>query len=72
MKGTKNPINLIKTAVYRKKHKKKNFPYYGIWAYMGEYGAGKTLSVVKKVKDILEKYPESAFISNTAISRYWK
>lgn len=68
MKGTKNPINLLRSWKYRKKNKKKTFPYYGIWAYMGEYGSGKTLSVVNKVTDILKKYPEATFITNTAIS----
>lgn len=68
MKGTKNPINIIKTTVYRKKHRKKTFPYYGIWAYMGEYGSGKTLSAVNKITDILKKYPKARFISNTRIS----
>lgn len=67
MKGTKNPINLIRSFKYRHKNKKKTFPYYGIWAYMGEYGSGKTLSVVNKCTDILNKYPEATFITNTAI-----
>lgn len=34
IKGTKNPINLIKTAIYRIKQKQNIFPYYGIRAYM--------------------------------------
>lgn len=67
MKGTKNPINLIRSAKYRRKNKKKTFPYYGIWAFMGEYGAGKTISAVNKITDILNKYPKSVFISNTTI-----
>lgn len=33
----------------------------------GEYGSGKTLSVVRKVSDICNKYPKAVFISNTAI-----
>lgn len=68
MKGTKNPINLIKSAKYRRKHKKKTFPYYGIWSYMGEYGAGKTLSAVNKITDILRKYPQTVFVTNTRIA----
>lgn len=68
MKGTKNPINFFRSFKYRHKNKKKTFPYYGIWAYMGEYGSGKTLSVVNKCTDILNKYPEATFITNTAIS----
>lgn len=68
MKGTKNPINFFKSWNYRIKHKKRTFPYYGIWAYMGEYGSGKTLSAVNKITDILLKYPKSRFISNTRIA----
>ena len=67
MKGTGNPINLIKSANYRRKHNKKLFPYYGIHAYMGPFGTGKTLSCVDKVTDILEKYKKAIFISNTKI-----
>ena len=32
MRGTKNPLNLFKTAFYRAKNNKKTFPYYGIHA----------------------------------------
>lgn len=67
MKGYKNPINLIRTAKYRKKNKKKDFPYFGIDAYMGEFGSGKTLSAVKKVQEIVEKYPKTILITNTII-----
>lgn len=69
MKGTKNPINLIKTAKYRRENQKDEFPYYGIDCYMGNFGSGKTLSVVSKVHDILINYPECTFISNTIIKR---
>lgn len=67
MKGTKNPINLIKTAIYRRKNKRKDFPYYGINAYMGEFGSGKTLSAVNFCFDVLTKYPKTIFITNTKI-----
>ena len=67
MKGIKNPINFFKTARYRRKNKKKTFPYYGIKAFMGEFGSGKTLSAVKNLIDINEKYPKTIIISNTKI-----
>lgn len=67
MKGTKNPINLIKTAKYRKLNKKKDFPYHGINAFMGEFGSGKTLSAVLFCTDVLNKYPNCTFITNTEI-----
>lgn len=67
MKGTKNPINFFKTWKYRNKNKKKEFPYYGINAYMGEFGSGKTLSAVNFCSDVLGKYPKAIFITNTLI-----
>lgn len=69
MKGTKNPINLIKTAKFRKEQKKDSFPYYGLEAYMGAFGSGKTLSVVKKVLEITEKYPKATIITNFEIKQ---
>ncbi len=67
MKGYKNPINLLKTAKYRKKNRKKDFPYYGIHAFMGEFGSGKTLSAVKTTIEIIEKYPKTILITNTIV-----
>lgn len=67
MKGTKNPINFIKTFKYRRKQKLKDFPFYGIRAYMGEFGSGKTLSAVNFCFDCLHNYPNSIFITNTFI-----
>lgn len=67
MKGVKNPISLFKTAKYRKKNKKKDFPYYGIHAFMGEFGSGKTLSAVKTAIEIVDKYPKTVLITNTII-----
>lgn len=67
MKGTGNPINLIKSANYRRKHNKALFPWYGIHAYMGPFGSGKTLSCVEKCYNILSEYPNAKFITNTKI-----
>lgn len=67
MKGTKNPINFFRTWRYRRKNRKKDFPYYGINAYMGEFGSGKTLSAVNFCSDVLNKYPKAIFITNTVI-----
>lgn len=67
MKGLKNPISFFKTMKYRKTHRNKDFPYYGIQAFMGEFGSGKTLSAVKYCIDIFEKYPNAIFITNTYI-----
>lgn len=67
MKGTKNPINLFKSARYRKKNKKTVFPYFGIEAFMGRFGAGKTLGCVFKCITILQKHPDCILITNTDI-----
>lgn len=67
MKGTKNIINYFKSYKYRHNHKQNLFPFYGIDAYMGGFGSGKTLSCVNKCYDILTKYPNSIFITNTFI-----
>lgn len=67
MKGTKNPINYFKTMKFRQKQKLKNFPYFGIRAYMGEYGSGKTLSAVNFCYDVLNEYSKAIFITNTTI-----
>lgn len=67
MKGLHNPKNFFESWKYRKSHKNKKFPFYGIKAYMGEFGSGKTLSCVKYCYDILENYPKAIFITNTEI-----
>lgn len=67
MKGTKNPVNFFRTWKYRLDNKKKDFPFYGIHAYMGEFGSGKTLSAVKYCFDILTQYKNTIFITNTEI-----
>lgn len=67
MKGTKNPVMLFKSARYRKKHSQNIFPYFGIEAFMGKFGSGKTLGCVLKCIDILNKYPDCVFITNTSI-----
>lgn len=67
MKGTKNPISFFKTWKYRKKNKNRDFPYYGIEAYMGAFGSGKTLSAVLYCTEILQNYPKALFITNTKI-----
>ena len=67
MKGTKNPLNLFKTAFYRSKNNKKTFPYYGIHAYMGKFGSGKTLACVDKCYDILNSFSKCKFITNIEI-----
>lgn len=67
MKGTKNPFSLFSSARYRRKNHQDLFPYYGIEAFMGKFGAGKTLGCVFKCISICEKYPDCILITNTFI-----
>lgn len=67
MKGTKNPINLIITSKYRRKNKKDTFANYGLYAFMGKFGSGKTLACVNTCFDILSKNEKTIFITNTEI-----
>lgn len=57
----------MKAICYQKNKFKDKFPYYGLWAYMGKFGSGKTLTAVKQIKDICEEYPKCRLISNTVI-----
>lgn len=69
--GTRNPINLFRSAKYRKKNFKKDvFPFYGFKIFFGEFGSGKTLSCVAEIIELCQKYPDSVLITNTAIKRY--
>lgn len=68
MKGTKNPISIIKTRKYRKKNNKiGKFPYSGLEVFMGGQGKGKTISAEKLIIERLEKYPKAEFITNVEI-----
>lgn len=57
----------MKAICYQKNRFKDKFPYFGLWAYMGAFGSGKTLTGVMQVKDILTEYPKCRLMSNTII-----
>lgn len=68
MKGDKNIINIFRTRKWIKKSKnEKYYPYFGLETYVGGQGKGKTITAVRRIKTLLEKYPELTFISNVKI-----
>lgn len=68
MKNEKNLINIFKTRAYIKKSKNtRYYPYSGIDTYLGAMGSGKTLTSIKRIKELKEKYPKITLISNVEI-----
>lgn len=57
----------MKAICYQNNKFKDKFPYYGLWAYMGAFGSGKTLTAVKQIKEICEEYPKATIMTNTLI-----
>lgn len=68
MKGDKNILNFFKTRKYIKNSKnQKYYPYCGIDTYLGYMGSGKTLTSIKRIRELKEKYPKVTLISNVKI-----
>lgn len=68
--GSKNPINAIKTIKHNVLFARNNPDYFypsGIWVFCGPQGSGKTLSAVKCLKTMLDKYPHAMVVSNIDI-----
>lgn len=68
--GSKNPLNILKTAYYNYCFALDNPNYFypsGIWVFCGEQGSGKTLSAVQTVRKMVAKYPHVRVIANTHI-----
>lgn len=69
MKKEKNPLTIFKTRRYIKHEKdQKYYPYSGIETYLGMQGGGKTITAVKRIKEILKEYPKVQLISNVIIN----
>ncbi|QUI24854.1 hypothetical protein HZI73_22250 [Vallitalea pronyensis] len=64
------PIDFIKWIVYDILHGKDYLRMFGIWAFTGYYGEGKTLGAVTFAKNIQKKYPHHHFkiASNTDVN----
>lgn len=68
--GSKNPVNIFNTLYYKLKFAQDNPDYFypsGIWIFCGAQGAGKTLSAVKCLKEIIKDYPKAKICSNLDI-----
>lgn len=55
------PLDFIKWIVYDMIHGKDYLRMFGIWAFTGYYGEGKTLGAVTFAKNIQKKYPNHNF-----------
>lgn len=68
--GSKNPINIYKTLLYKVRFAADNPEYFypaGIWVFCGPQGSGKTLSAVQTLKAMLKDYPKAVVCSNIDI-----
>lgn len=68
--GSKSLVNVLKTLRYKIKFAQDNPDYFypsGIWVFCGAQGAGKTLSAVKCLKEIIKDYPKAKICSNLDI-----
>lgn len=69
-KGKKSLKILIQNIIYKIRFARDNPDYFypaGIWVFTGAQGAGKTLSAVKCLKEILKEYPKAIICSNLEI-----
>lgn len=69
-KGSKNPKHLIDSLVYKARFARDNPDYFypsGIWVFCGPQGAGKTLSAVKCLREMVKAYPKVMVCSNLKI-----
>lgn len=72
MRGSKNLINLFRSANYRRKHKDNSFPIFGLELIIGKFGSGKTLTVVDRVTDYLEDYKDCRLVTNVEFDAFNK
>lgn len=69
-KGSKNPLNALRTILYKIRFAQDNPDYFypaGIWVFCGPQGSGKTLSMVQTLKAMLKEYPKALVCSNLDI-----
>lgn len=70
MRGSKNLLNLFRSAIYRRKYKDNSFPLYGLELVIGEFGSGKTLTCVDRVTDYLDSFPDCRLCTNVEFFQY--
>lgn len=69
-KGSKNPVNVIKSVKFDLEFYRKNPDYFdpcGIWVFCGAQGSGKTLSAVKCLKKLVQQYPKAIVCTNLEV-----
>ena len=69
-KGSKNPINAIKSMKFDLQFFRENPDYFepdGLWIFCGAQGSGKTLSAVKCLKRLCKEYPKAIVCTNLSI-----
>lgn len=64
----KNIINVIKYKIQFRAEHSDYFWSDGLLVFCGGQGSGKTLSAVKYVKELINKYPSSILVSNVIIN----
>lgn len=69
MVGSKNLLNLFRSARYKHLHKKNDFKLYGLELILGKFGSGKTLTIVDRVYDYLDQYKQCRLISNVEFKK---
>ena len=65
-----NPVNGARSVKYKIDFRRSHPGYFnpeGIMIFCGPQGAGKTLSAVRYIRNVLDAYPDCIFCSNTAI-----
>lgn len=69
-KGSHNPMNYARSFAFEAAFFRNNPEYFhpcGNWLFVGEQGAGKSLSMIKTAKKILSEYPAAQICSNLDI-----
>lgn len=68
--GSKNPIHFFRSLAFDIRFMRDNPNYFspsGIWVWCGSQGSGKSLSMIKCLKELLKDYPEALVCSNLEI-----
>lgn len=69
-KGQFSLVHFFKTLSYKIRFARNNPDYFypaGIWVFCGPQGSGKTLSMVRTLKEMLKEYPKAKVCSNIEI-----
>lgn len=70
LRGSLNPLNLVKSVRYKYLFRREHPDYFdpdGIIAFSGPQGSGKTLSAVRYVRRMAERYPSMILVTNILV-----